>query len=840
MERVNFQAVEKKWQKKFSNFKLSKPEGKKFYCLEMFPYPSGKIHMGHVRNYTIGDVIARYKYLNGFNVLHPMGWDAFGLPAENASKQNNLHPKEWTYKNIETMKKQLKLLGLSIDWNLEISTCDKEYYKHQQEIFIDFYNQGLVSRKETYVNWDPVENTVLANEQVINGKGWRSNAVVERKKLSQWFFNITKFSNELLDDLEKLKGWPEKVKLMQKNWIGKSFGCEINFQITDNSNKIKVFTTRPDTIFGASFIALSIDHAISKNFNKRSDFKKFKDECGKSGTTEEALANAEKIGFETGLFVNHPFIENKKIPVFFANFVLMDYGTGAIFGCPAHDQRDFDFAKKYNLNITRVVADETANEGSDLIEAFIGNGKMINSQFLNGLNTNDAKEKIIKEIETKGFGTRKTFFRLKDWGISRQRYWGCPIPMIYLEDGKILPVDKSELPVELPDDIDLNSKGNPLNNHPTWKNTIDKKTGKKAIRETDTLDTFVDSSWYFLRFCSPDFKEMPFDVKKVNYWMPVDQYIGGIEHAILHLLYSRFFTKGINKFNKDINLNEPFKNLFTQGMVCHETYKDEKGNWLYPDEVSKIDVNKFIKKSDKTEVVVGPSESMSKSKKNTIDPETMINQYGADAVRWFILSDSPPEKDIQWSDAGVSSANKFLQKIWNLNYQISIRKETNVSQDVDNKFELGINSLIVKIDASIESFRFNVSIAHFYEMYNLFKDSLDTELSNNSIRSGLIKMMKLMIPFTPHLAHECLEFLNYKDFKNWPKIDKKNVLNEITLAVQVNGKTKDVINVKKDMDEKAITQKIYQSSKAKKQLERKKVLKTIFVKNRIINYIISE
>ncbi len=841
MERLNFQAVEKKWQKKFSKFKLSKPKGEKFYCLEMFPYPSGKIHMGHVRNYTIGDVIARYKYLNGFNVLHPMGWDAFGLPAENASKQNNLHPKEWTYKNIETMKNQLKLLGLSIDWDLEIATCDKEYYKHQQEIFIDFYNQGLVSRKETYVNWDPVENTVLANEQVINGRGWRSNAIVQRKKLSQWFFNITKFSNELLNDLEKLKGWPDKVKLMQKNWIGKSFGCEINFQLISSEKKIKVFTTRPDTIFGASFLALSIDHPLNKDFLKINNFQKFKDECSKTGTTEEALANAEKIGYETGLFVSHPFISDKKIPVYFANFVLMDYGTGAIFGCPAHDQRDFDFAKKYNLNITRVVSDENSKEkNGGLFEAYTGDGKIINSEFLNGLSVTDAKEKIINEIEIKQLGERKTLFRLKDWGISRQRYWGCPIPMIYLEDGTIIPVDKSELPVELPEDIDLTFKGNPLDNHPTWKNTKDKKSGRKAIRETDTLDTFVDSSWYFLRFCSPDYKLSPFDEKKINYWMPVDQYIGGIEHAILHLLYSRFFTKGINKFNKKINLSEPFKNLFTQGMVCHETYKDEKGNWLYPDEVTKVNVDKFVKKNDKTKVVVGASESMSKSKKNTIDPETMINQYGADSVRWFILSDSPPEKDVQWSDTGVFSANKFLQKIWNLNNLISIRKEKKIDKELNKEFELRINSLILKIDDSIENFRFNVSIAHFYEMYSFFKDNVDSEISTNTMRNNLIKMMKLMIPFTPHLAHECLEFLNCTDFNDWPNIDKKNILDEITLAVQINGKTKDVINIKKDMDEKSINKLIYQSSKAKKHLDQKKVIKTIFVKNRIINYIVAK
>ena len=840
MERVNFQAIEKKWQKKFSKFKLSKPKGEKFYCLEMFPYPSGKIHMGHVRNYTIGDVIARYKYLNGFNVLHPMGWDAFGLPAENASKQNNLHPKEWTYKNIETMKNQLKLLGLSIDWDLEIATCDKEYYKHQQEIFIDFYNQGLVSRKETYVNWDPVENTVLANEQVINGRGWRSNAVVERKKLSQWFFNITKFSNELLDDLEKLEGWPDKVKLMQKNWIGKSFGCEINFQLTDNENKIKVFTTRPDTIYGASFLALSVDHPLSKDFLKISNFQKFKDECSKTGTTEEALANAEKIGYKTGLFVNHPFIKNKKIPVYFANFVLMDYGSGAIFGCPAHDQRDFDFAKKYNLDITRVVSDENSKQkDNNLLEAYVGDGKMINSEFLNGLSVKDAKEKIIKEIVAKRFGEKKTLFRLKDWGISRQRYWGCPIPMIYLEDGTIIPVDKSELPVELPENIDLNSKGNPLDSHPNWKHTKDKKSGKKAIRETDTLDTFVDSSWYFLRFCSPNHKASPFDKEKVKYWMPVDQYIGGIEHAILHLLYSRFFTKGINKLDKDINLNEPFKNLFTQGMVCHETYKDDKGNWLYPDEVSKVDAKKFIKKNDKTKVIVGPSESMSKSKKNTIDPETMINQYGADAVRWFILSDSPPEKDVQWSDTGVLSANKFLQKIWNLNHQISIRKDIKRNEKLDKEFELKINGLIVKIDESIEKFRFNVSIAHFYEMYSFFKDNLNSEISNKIIKENFIKMIKLMIPFTPHLSHECLEFLSCYDFNDWPSIDRKNILDEISLAVQVNGKTKDVINIKKDMDEKSINKIIYQSSKAKKHLDQKKVVRTIFVKNKIINYIVA-
>ena len=834
MERVNFQAIEKKWQEIFSKKKLFREKGDKFYCLEMFPYPSGKIHMGHVRNYTIGDVIARYKYLNGYNVLHPMGWDAFGLPAENASKQNKLHPKKWTDNNISKMKSQLKLLGLSIDWDLEISTCDKEYYKHQQEIFIDFYNNGLVSRKETYVNWDPVEKTVLANEQVIDGRGWRSNAVVERKKLSQWFFNITQFSNELLSDLERLPGWPEKVKLMQKNWIGKSIGCEIDFKIDKLDKKIKIFTTRPDTIFGASFIALSVDHPLSINFKNDALFLNFKKECDKTGTTEEALANADKLGFKTNLFVNHPFLE-KKIPVFFANFVLMDYGTGAIFGCPAHDQRDFDFAKKYDLEIIKVVDDGDFNK--ELQEAYVGDGNLINSKFLNGLDVYKAKEKIITHIVDKKIGEKKTFFRLKDWGISRQRYWGCPIPMIYLEDGSVVPVDKSELPVELPEDIDINSQGNPLEKHPSWKNTIHKSTGKKATRETDTLDTFVDSSWYFLRFCSPDHKSSPFDEKKVNYWMPVDQYIGGIEHAILHLLYSRFFTKSLNKFNKKINIIEPFKNLFTQGMVCHETFKDQDGNWLYPEEIKKVDTKKTIKIKDKTNVVVGAPESMSKSKKNTVDPETMINQYGADAVRWFILSDSPPDKDVQWSDSGVVSANKFLQRIWDLSVSIKNRADEKADIQSDNKFLLKVNDFVYKIDQSINQFRFNVSIALFYETYNYIKTNIKQKISNKVLNECIIKFIKLMIPFIPHLAHECLTFHNCRDVDVWPKIEK-NTLEEVKIAIQINGKTKDVISIKKDLGEEEVKNIVLSESKVNTNIRNYKILKIIYVKNRIINYII--
>ncbi|RPH00324.1 MAG: leucine--tRNA ligase [Candidatus Pelagibacter sp. TMED153] len=842
MDRVNFQAIEKKWQTKFESSKLYNKKGKKFYCLEMFPYPSGKIHMGHVRNYTIGDVIARYKYMKGFNVLHPMGWDAFGLPAENAARTNNLNPKKWTEENIKIMRKQLKMLGLSIDWDLEISTCDEEYYKHQQELFIDFYNQGLVSRKETYVNWDPVEKTVLANEQVINGKGWRSNAVVERKKLSQWFFNITKFSNELLTDLDDLPGWPEKVKLMQKNWIGKSIGCELDFKITSLNKSLRIFTTRPDTIFGASFIAISVDHEICSKFKNDIKFKKFKNDCSKIGTTEEALANAEKLGFNTNLFADHPFLKNKKLPIYVSNFVLMDYGNGAIFGCPAHDQRDFDFAKKYKLPIIRVVYDKNNPDiGDKMKEAFTGDGKIINSDFLNGLSIDGAKKKIIETIEQNKIGKKQTLFRLKDWGVSRQRYWGCPIPMIYLEDGSVVPVDKSELPIKLPNDVNLKSSGNPLENHSRWKKTVHKKTGKPATRETDTLDTFVDSSWYFLRFCSPYYKNAPYDEKEINYWMSVDQYIGGIEHAILHLLYSRFFMKAIKKCNDKIHCSEPFKNLFTQGMVCHETYQDLKGNWLYPDEIEKISSKKAIKKKDKSEVNIGPSESMSKSKKNTIDPETMIKLYGADAVRWFILSDSPPEKDVQWSDVGVISASKFLQRIWNLNQLILNNKETNTVKNDEKKFEIKIETYIYKIDKAINNFHLNVAIAQFYEVYKYLNESLKLKINKNILIQSLTKIMKLMIPFTPHLAFECLTNLNCKESNIWPEINEKALdSSKINMVIQVNGKTRDVMHVKRDLSEDELNKLIQDSSKAKKYIVNKKIIKTIYVKNKIINYLIKD
>ena len=589
----------------------------------MFPYPSGKIHMGHVRNYTIGDVLARYKILQGFNVLHPMGWDSFGMPAENAARENNLSPKKWTEENIQTMKNQLKKLGLSIDWKREISTCSPNYYKHQQKIFLELYDKGLVYRKESYVNWDPIDKTVLANEQVIDGKGWRSGAQVERKKLNQWFFNISNFSEELLNDLNKLHNWPDKVKTMQKNWIGKSFGCEIDFQIegSEQIDKIKCYTTRPDTLFGFSFLALSVDHPLSKYYENDPKFNDFKDKCSKAGTTEESIAQAEKIGFKTNLLAINPLNEKVKVPVYFANFVLMDYGFGAVFGCPAHDQRDFDFAKKYDLEIKTVVKPKDQPDSFKVdSEAYAGSGIIINSDFLNGLSApENSINETIKILEKKKIGNKKINFRLKDWGISRQRYWGCPIPIAYNEKNEIVKIPDNDLPVQLPENIDLNTTGNPLDAHKDWKNI--NINGMKCTRETDTLDTFVDSSWYFLRFCSSSNEAEAFDENDIKYWMPVDQYIGGVEHAILHLLYSRFFTRAIALDNKKIGIKEPFEGLFTQGMVCHETYKDKNNNWLSPEEVISEDGKKFFIKNNKNEsVIVGPSESMSKSKRNTIDP----------------------------------------------------------------------------------------------------------------------------------------------------------------------------------------------------------------------------
>ena len=847
MIRYNFKEIENKWQlfwNKNKSFKSKLDKKKnKFYCLEMFPYPSGKIHMGHVRNYTIGDVLSRYKILSGFNVLHPMGWDAFGMPAENAARENKLDPKDWTNKNIYTMKTQLKKLGLSIDWDREISTCSEDYYKHQQLFFLELFEKGLVYRKENYVNWDPVDETVLANEQVIEGRGWRSGALVERKKLNQWFFNISKFSQELLDGLETLKSWPNKVKTMQKNWIGKSFGCEIDFKIEGKLpiKKIKCFTTRPDTLFGFSFLALSVDHEISKFYEDNKDFKLFKNECSKTGTTEEAIAVGEKIGFKTDLIAINPLNPTQKVPVYFANFVLMDYGFGAVFGCPAHDQRDFEFAKKYKLKIKTVVRPHAEEETFEVNEeAYPGAGILINSDFLNGL---EAPEKSVIEtiniLEKKKLGKKQINYRLKDWGVSRQRYWGCPIPVAYDENGKTVPIPRSMLPVKLPENINLGVKGNPLDSQNDWKKII--INGKKVTRETDTLDTFVCSSWYYLRFCSPKENQYGYTKEEIDYWMPVDQYIGGVEHAILHLLYSRFFMKALGYKNNEFNVDEPFKSLFTQGMVCHETYKDKNNNWLSPEEVDSNDGKKYFKKNKPDEkIIVGPSESMSKSKKNTIDPEEMINNYGADAVRLFILSDSPPAKDVQWSEQGMISSYKFINKLWNMHNLIMEKlkdneENKNFSEDI-NKYT---NQLVDKINFNLEKFNYNVIIANLYQTYNFLNEKLKYKIDSKNLKKNYIKILTIMSPVIPHFTSECLEILGENEFQNWPKVNNKYLENEIVnIVIQINGKKRGVINVNKDINESNLIKEIKKDDKLNKFFDVNKISKTFFVKNRLMNILI--
>ena len=845
MNRYNFQDIEKKWQKYWEDNKFFKTsvdkKKKKFYCLEMFPYPSGNIHMGHVRNYTIGDVLARYKALQGFNVLHPMGWDAFGMPAENAAKDNNLDPKIWTNSNIDTMKNQLKKLGLSIDWDREISTCSEDYYKHQQKFFLELLEKKLVYRKENYVNWDPVDETVLANEQVIDGKGWRSGAIVERKKLNQWFFNISKFSQDLLGGLEKLEAWPNKVKTMQKNWIGKSFGCEIDFKVEGDLaiDTIKCFTTRPDTLFGFSFLALSVDHPISDYFKNNEEFLKFKDECSKTGTTEEAIAVGDKIGFKTNLEAINPLDNTQKVPVYFANFVLMDYGFGAVFGCPGHDQRDFDFAKKYKLQIKTVVRPSNENKNFKVSnEAYVGPGVIINSKFLDSFEapTNSVLE-TIKILEKKKIGKKKVNFRLKDWGVSRQRYWGCPIPVAYDDKGKVHAIPKSMLPVKLPENINLKVKGNPLDSQTNWKEII--IDGKKMTRETDTLDTFVCSSWYYLRFCSPKENDYGFKKEDIDYWMPVDQYIGGVEHAILHLLYSRFFMRAINYNNKDFNIIEPFQSLFTQGMVCHETYKDEKNNWLSPDDVEKIN-NKFVIKGkpDKS-VKVGPSESMSKSKKNVIDPEFIIKNYGADSVRLFILSDSPPEKDVQWSDQGMLSSYKFIQKLWSLHSEIKMKISNENKDKQDKEIDKFTSQVIAKITLNLEKFNYNVIIANMYETYNYLINYIKKNKNLKNLEENYKKILICFTPVIPHFANECLVDLGLKENVNWPKYDESLLDDEkVNIVIQINGKKREIIKVKKDTSEKEILTLIKKNDKIQNFIKNKEIIKRIFVLNKILNYII--
>ena len=844
MERYNFKSIEDKWQKfweKNKSFKtLIDKNKKKFYCLEMFPYPSGKIHMGHVRNYTIGDVLARFKKLQGFNVLHPMGWDSFGMPAENAARQNNLDPKTWTEKNISVMKSQLKKLGLSIDWDREISTCSPLYYKHQQEFFLELYDKGLVYRKENYVNWDPMDETVLANEQVIDGRGWRSGAVVERKKLNQWFFNITKFSNTLLKNLDTLDKWPNKVKIMQKNWIGKSFGCEVKFKIENSKeiSEIECYTTRPDTLFGMSFLALSIDHPIAKFYKNDKDFSNFKKECSKTGTTEESLASAEKIGFKTNLIAVNP-LNNSKVPVYFANFVLMDYGFGAVFGCPGHDQRDLDFAIKYNLKVKTVVApkiDEIEFKVKDV--AYVDKGYMINSSFLDGLKSpEDSINKAIEYLEIKKIGKRKINFRLKDWGVSRQRYWGCPIPIVYDDDNKPRSIPKELLPVELPTIKKFKTSGNPLDTDTKWKEVI--IDGKKYTRETDTLDTFVDSSWYFLRFCSADNQKYGFDYDEVKYWMPVDQYIGGVEHAILHLLYSRFFMNALSYDNNDFSLTEPFEGLFTQGMVCHETYKDQNNNWVSPEELVEINGKKFLQNDRDQIITVGPSESMSKSKKNTIDPEKIIENYGADAVRLFILSDSPPEKDVQWSDEGITASFKFIQKLWNLHLKILDKIKKDCKVDKNNNFEKITNILIKNVSDNLKNFSYNKIIASFHQTYNYLLSDINNDYTAKTLIDNYKKVLITMMPIIPHFANECFEQISDNKIISWPNVNEELLIEKNTnYVIQINGKKRTVINGKVDLTEDELTNQIINNIELNKYIKDKKIKKKIFVPNKLINIII--
>ena len=844
MERYNFKKIEDKWQKvweqnnKFSS-KIDKNK-KKFYCLEMFPYPSGKIHMGHVRNYTIGDVLARFKTLQNYNVLHPMGWDSFGMPAENAARQNNLDPKTWTEKNINTMKSQLKKLGLSIDWNREISTCSPDYYKHQQQFFLELYDKGLVYRKENYVNWDPVDETVLANEQVIDGKGWRSGATVERKKLNQWFFNITKFSKELLENLETLKDWPNKVKVMQKNWIGKSFGCEIKFKIKSKNNidQISCYTTRPDTLFGMSFLAVSVDHPISKFYLDDPKFINFKKECSKSGTTEESIAVAEKLGFKTDLIAVNPLDENIQVPVYFANFVLMDYGLGAVFGCPAHDQRDLEFAKKYSLKITPVVKPNKDEIFTIKDKAYTEDGYLFNSKFLDGLKVpSKSIPKTIEYIENNKLGQKKTNYRLKDWGISRQRYWGCPIPIAYNKNNEPVKIPQEMLPVTLPKIKQFETKGNPLDQNEEWKKVV--INGEECLRETDTLDTFVDSSWYFLRFCSPNKKDYGYDIDEIKYWMPIDQYVGGVEHAILHLLYSRFFMHALSYQNEDLDIKEPFKGLFTQGMVCHETYKDQNNNWVSPEEIVIINNVKFLKNDESQKIITGPSESMSKSKKNTIDPEQIIKNYGADSVRLFILSDSPPEKDVQWSDEGMNSSFKFLQKLWVLNQKIINEIKNDNSKNLNDNLEKITNKFIKNVENNIENFSYNKIIANIHEMYTNLNKEINNKYSKNQLIENYQKILITMNPIIPHFTNECLEIININDDIFWPKINNKVLVEDKKkFIVQINGKTRGVIELNKDTNENEVVLSIKNNQTLKKYIVDKEIRKKIFIPNKLINIII--
>ena len=848
--RYAFKDAETRWQAAWEDGQCftaeENPDLPKYYVLEMFPYPSGRIHMGHVRNYTMGDVVARYKRARGFNVLHPMGWDAFGMPAENAAMEKKVHPAEWTYANIDTMRRQLKLMGLSIDWTREIATCHPDYYRHEQKMFLDFVEAGLIHQREAWVNWDPVDHTVLANEQVIDGCGWRSGAPVEERRLSQWFFKITNYAQELLDALDTLDRWPDKVRLMQANWIGRSEGLRIAFEVegapSTSFDRLEVYTTRPDTIFGASFCAISPEHPLAAELAEgNTALTDFIEECGRLGTSEAAIEQAEKVGFDTGLQVKHPFIDSKMMPVYIANFILMEYGTGAIFGCPAHDQRDLDFARKYGLDVLPVVVPEGEEDFTVGDTAYTDDGRLANSAFLDGMNIDDAKAEIAKRIEAAGSGKREVNFRLRDWGISRQRYWGCPIPIIHCEECGAVPVPAADLPVVLPDDVSFDRPGNPLDRHDAWKNVDCPTCGKPAVRETDTFDTFVDSSWYFARFTSPH-ADTPTDRAAADYWLPVDQYIGGIEHAILHLLYSRFFTRAMKKTGH-AGMDEPFAGLFTQGMICHETYKTESGAWVEPADVLEDDGDNLIHAETREKVIIGRSEKMSKSKKNVIDPEDIINTYGADTARWFMLSDSPPERDLDWSESGITGAWRFSNRLWRLvAANAATLPPTGTAPNSDSATDLRriIHAAIAGMTEDLEAFHFNRSVARVHELVNALSDA-DASKDGAVLREGLETVTLLIGPMMPHLAEELWRMLGHEELvanSSWPVADERLLVQDtVKLAVQVRGKMRGTVEIPHDADQATAEQAALALATVTAALDGDEVKKIIYVPNRIINVI---
>ena len=845
--RYNFRDNEAKWQKAWADqgifhVKLDKSKPK-YYVLEMFPYPSGRIHMGHIRNYTFGDLIARIKRAQGFNVLYPMGWDAFGLPAENAAFENKVAPAAWTHQNIASMREQLQSIGLSYDWRREIATCDPSYYRHEQLMFTKMMEKGLAYRKESWVNWDPIENTVLANEQVIDGRGWRSGAAVEKKQMSQWFLKITHYADDLLKSIEELNRWPDKVRLMQKNWIGYSEGARVFFDLKGQDKPIEVFTTRPDTLFGASFLAIAAHHPISEALaQKNPDLKKFIAECDALGTSETMIETAEKRGFDTGLKVTHPFDPSWEIPVYVANFVLMDYGTGAIFGCPAHDQRDWDFAHQYHLPIKVVVQPVDGPITMDK-EPFTDDGVIVNSQFLDGLNVAEGKKQSIAKLEALGKGKKEKQYRLRDWGISRQRYWGCPIPIIYCDACGMVPVPEKDLPVLLPEDPTFDQPGNPIANHPTWSQTTCPTCAKPARRETDTFDTFFESSWYFAQYCSEDPTNRLFTAEEVDYWLPVDQYIGGVEHAVLHLLYARFFTRALKDCGY-LKIKEPFAGLLTQGMVCHETYKDKAGKFLFPAEIEKNSGGDYVNIKDGSAVSVGRSEKMSKSKKNVVDPMTMINAYGADTARLFMLSDSPPERDLEWTDAGIEGAWRYINRLWKMAEAVTKQALPTTLSDAAEKVLKQIHRTIHDVTSDFERFHFNKAVARVRELSNNM-ESLDLSKDDHQgvYNFGMRQLTILIGPMMPHLGEEIWALIGDGKLLSqtaWPKADPA-FLNEsaVTVAVQINGKVRATIDhptAASNNDIKAIA---LANPKVQEYLAGQTIRKEVIVPGRIVNFVVS-